>query len=84
MVIFILDLKISYHLVQYIIINHLFFLCQLPRVDVLVCLLSYSLRTQHYVYIPNTSFKYIYTSQRKCGRATSPSIANIDDEKLTQ
>ena len=63
MVIFILDLKISYHLVRFIIINHLFFLCQLPRVDVLlrkvICLSTFVLAqnptlrlyTQHYVYI---------------------------------
>ena len=63
MVIFILDLKISYHLVRFIIINHLFFLCQLPRVDVLlrkvICLSTFVLAQNPtlrlYIYI------YIYT-----------------------
>ena len=52
MVIFILDLKISYHLVRFIIINHLFFLCQLPRVDVLlrkvICLSTFVLAQNNY------------------------------------
>ena len=59
MVIFILDLKISYHLVRFIIINHLFFLCQLPRVLFwkVICLSTFvlaqnpTIRLHMYIYI---------------------------------
>ena len=65
--IFILDLKISYHLVRFIIINHLFFLCQLPRVNVLlrkvICLSTFVLAqnpTLRYIYPTLRLYIYIY------------------------